>query len=75
MLNSVSDPENYWTYFLAIDNFKFRRMVLPGDTLIMKCELDFPIKHGIAKMTGRGYVGKNLVCEGSMTASMIKKNP
>lgn len=75
VLNSVSDPENYWTYFLAIDNFKFRRMVLPGDTLIMKCELDFPIKHGIAKMTGRGYVGKNLVCEGSMTASMIKKNP
>ena len=75
VLNSVPDPENYWTLFLAIDNFKFRRMVVPGDTLIIKCELDFPIKRGIAKMSGRAYVGKKLVCEGSMTASMIKKNP
>ena len=75
VLNSVPDPENYWTLFLAIDNFKFRRMVVPGDTLIIKCELDFPIKGGIAKMSGRAYVGKKLVCEGSMTASMIKKNP
>ncbi len=74
VLNSVPDPENYWTYFLAIENFKFRRMVLPGDTFIMKCELLMPIKRGIAKMKGRAYVGKHLVCEGTMTASIVRKD-
>ncbi len=74
VLNTVPDPENYWTYFLAIENFKFRRMVLPGDTLIMKCELLMPIKRGIAKMKGRAYVGKNLICEGIMTASIVRKD-
>ncbi len=74
VLNSVPDPENYWTYFLAIESFKFRRMVVPGDTFILKCELLMPIKRGIAKMKGKGYVGKNLVCEGIMTASIVKRN-
>jgi len=74
VLNSVPDPENYWTYFLAIENFKFRRMVVPGDTFVLKCELLMPIKRGIAKMKGRAYVGKNLVCEGTMTASIVKRN-
>ncbi len=74
VLNTVEDPENYWTYFLSIEGFKFRKMVLPGDTLILKCELLAPIKRGIAKMYGRGYVGKNLVCEGTMVASIVRKD-
>jgi UDP-3-O-[3-hydroxymyristoyl] N-acetylglucosamine deacetylase/3-hydroxyacyl-[acyl-carrier-protein] dehydratase len=74
VLNTVPDPENYWTYFLAIENFKFRRMVVPGDTFVLKCDLLMPIKRGIAKMKGRGYVGKNLVCEGTMTASIVKRS-
>lgn len=74
VLNTVDDPENYWTYFLGVDGFRFRKMVLPGDTLIMKCELTNPIKRGIAKMYGRAYVGKTLVCEGSMTASIVRKD-
>ncbi|MEN8248057.1 MAG: bifunctional UDP-3-O-[3-hydroxymyristoyl] N-acetylglucosamine deacetylase/3-hydroxyacyl-ACP dehydratase [Bacteroidota bacterium] len=74
VLNTVPDPENYWTYFLGIDNFRFRKMVLPGDTLIIKCELTAPIKRGIAKMNGKAYVGDNLVCDGSMTASIVKRD-
>jgi UDP-3-O-[3-hydroxymyristoyl] N-acetylglucosamine deacetylase/3-hydroxyacyl-[acyl-carrier-protein] dehydratase len=74
VLNTVPDPENYWTYFLGIDNFRFRKMVLPGDTLIMKCELTQPIKRGICKMDGKAYVGNTLVCEGSMTASIVKRD-
>ncbi len=74
VLNSVPDPENYWTYFLGIENFKFRKMVVPGDTFVMKCELTMPIKRGIAKMKGYGYVGKNLVCQGTMTASIVRKS-
>jgi len=74
VLNTVPDPENYWTYFLGIENFRFRKMVLPGDTLVIQCDLIAPIKRGIAKMYGRGYVGNSLVCEGSMTASIVRKD-
>ena len=74
VLNSVPDPENYWTYFLAIENFRFRKMVLPGDSLIIRCDLLAPIKRGIAKMNGKAYVGKNLVAEGIMTASIVRKD-
>lgn len=74
VLNTVSDPENYWTYFIAIEKFRFRKMVLPGDTLLIKCDLMSPIKRGIAKMQGSTYVGNNLVCEGIMTASIVKKD-
>jgi len=74
VLNTVPDPENYWTYFLGIEDFRFRKMVLPGDTLIIQCDLLAPIKRGIAKMSGRGYVGSTLVCEGTMTASIVRKD-
>ncbi|MEO1049818.1 MAG: bifunctional UDP-3-O-[3-hydroxymyristoyl] N-acetylglucosamine deacetylase/3-hydroxyacyl-ACP dehydratase [Bacteroidota bacterium] len=75
VLNTVPDPENYWTYFLGIENFKFRKMVRPGDTLVIKCDLLAPIKRGIAKMYGRAFVGKSLVCEGTMIASIVRKDP
>jgi UDP-3-O-[3-hydroxymyristoyl] N-acetylglucosamine deacetylase/3-hydroxyacyl-[acyl-carrier-protein] dehydratase len=74
VLNTVPDPENYWTYFLGIENFKWRKMVIPGDTLVIKCKLLAPIRRGIAKMQGEAYVGNNLVCEGTMTACIIKKD-
>ena len=74
VLNTVPDPENYWTYFLGIDNSRFRKMVLPGDTLVIKCELTQPIKRGIAKMTAKAYVGNTLVSEGAMTASIVKRD-
>ena len=73
-LNTVPDPENYWTYFLGIENFKFRKMVFPGDTLVMRDELLAPIKRGFVKMKGTAYVGNNLVCEGVMTAVIVKKD-
>ncbi|MDH5608789.1 MAG: bifunctional UDP-3-O-[3-hydroxymyristoyl] N-acetylglucosamine deacetylase/3-hydroxyacyl-ACP dehydratase [Cyclobacteriaceae bacterium] len=73
-LNSVPDPENYWTYFLGIDNFKFRKMVFPGDTLVMRLELLAPIRRGFVKMKGAAYVGNTLVCEGIMTAVIVRKD-
>jgi UDP-3-O-[3-hydroxymyristoyl] N-acetylglucosamine deacetylase/3-hydroxyacyl-[acyl-carrier-protein] dehydratase len=73
VLNTVPDPENYWTYFLGVENFRFRKMVLPGDTLVIRCELTAPIKRGICKMSGKAYVGNTVVCEGSMTASIVKR--
>jgi UDP-3-O-[3-hydroxymyristoyl] N-acetylglucosamine deacetylase / 3-hydroxyacyl-[acyl-carrier-protein] dehydratase len=73
-MNTVEDPENYWTYFLSIDNAKFRKMVTPGDTLIFKCEIKEPIKRGIMKMTGQAYVAGNLVCEATLTAAIVRKD-
>lgn len=74
VLNTVPDPENYWTFFLGIQEVRFRKMVVPGDTLVIQCDLLAPIKRGIAKMYGRAFVGNNLVCEGTMTASIVRKD-
>ena len=74
VLNTVPDPQNYWTYFLKIEECKFRRPVMPGDTLILRCDLLEPIKRGIAKMHGRAFVGDKLVTESKMIASIVKKN-
>ena len=74
VLSTVPDPDNYWTYFLSIDSCKFRKMVIPGDTIIFHCRLLDPIKRGIARMQGMAYVGKTLVCESIMTARIVKKD-
>lgn len=73
VLSKVPDPENYATYFLAIEQCRFRKKVIPGDTLIMHCELLTDIKRGIVKMQGKGFVGDKLVCETIMTALILKE--
>ncbi|WP_114783154.1 bifunctional UDP-3-O-[3-hydroxymyristoyl] N-acetylglucosamine deacetylase/3-hydroxyacyl-ACP dehydratase [Botryobacter ruber] len=74
VLNTVENPEDYWPYFLGIDKCRFKRKVLPGDTIIFKCELLAPIKRGIAKMAGQAFVGGKLVMEAEMSASIVKKD-
>lgn len=73
VLSTVPDPENYWPYLIGIENCRFRRNVLPGDTVIFKCVFTSPMKRGIVKMTGRGYVAGQLVCEADMIANLVKK--
>ncbi|GAB3894307.1 bifunctional UDP-3-O-[3-hydroxymyristoyl] N-acetylglucosamine deacetylase/3-hydroxyacyl-ACP dehydratase [Spirosoma agri] len=73
VLSTVPDPENYWPFLVGIENCRFRRNVLPGDTVIFRCEFTSPMKRGIVKMQGRGYVNDNLVCEADMIASLVKK--
>lgn len=72
-LSNVPDPENWDTYFLKIDNAKFKAKILPGDTLILKLELIDPIKRGICHMQGTIYVGNKLVTEADMTAQIIRR--
>lgn len=74
LLNTVDKPENYWTYFVAIDECRFKRMVVPGDTLIIKCTLTMPIRRGIAKMKGQIFVGDKVVCEATISASLVRKD-
>jgi UDP-3-O-[3-hydroxymyristoyl] N-acetylglucosamine deacetylase/3-hydroxyacyl-[acyl-carrier-protein] dehydratase len=73
-LNTVTDPGNWDTYFLKIDNTKFKAKVVPGDTLILKMELLEPIRRGIVHMQGTAYVGSKIVSEGELTAQIIRKN-
>ena len=72
VLGSVDDPALYSTYFLKIDSVKFKRKVVPGDTLVLKLELLEPIRRGIAKMRGQAFVGNQVVTEGVMMAQIVK---
>jgi len=65
--------DRYDTYFLKIDNCKFKQKVVPGDTLIMKMELMHPIRRGICEMKGTIFVGSKLVCEAELTAQIVKR--
>lgn len=72
-LSTVPDPENYVTYFLKVDNVKWRSKVVPGDTLIFKNVLLEPIRRGICQMQGEAYVGNKLVMEATMMAQIVKQ--
>lgn len=72
VLSTVPDPRNYLTYFLKIDNVRFRAQVLPGDTIVFRCDLMEPIRRGIAQMKGVGMVGEKVVVEAEMMAQISK---
>jgi UDP-3-O-[3-hydroxymyristoyl] N-acetylglucosamine deacetylase/3-hydroxyacyl-[acyl-carrier-protein] dehydratase len=73
-LSNVADKGNWDTYFLKIDNTRFKAMVRPGDTLILKLELLEPIRRGIVHMQGTAYVGSKIVSEGELTAQIVRRN-
>src|SRR6056300_779755 len=72
VLNTVPDPENYLTFFMKIDNVKFKHQVNPGDTLIFDCELITPIRRGICHMRALAFVGDKLVSEAELMAQIVK---
>jgi len=72
-LSSVPDPENYMTYFMKIDGVKFKRKVIPGDTVIFKLELLTPIRRGIVHMMGKGYVNGTQCIEAELMAQIVKE--
>lgn len=72
VLSTVPDPENYLTYFMKIDNVKFKQQVMPGDTLIFKCDLVSPIRRGICHMTAYAYANGKLVSEAELMAQIVK---
>ncbi|MBQ9559593.1 MAG: bifunctional UDP-3-O-[Bacteroidaceae bacterium] len=72
VLGGLDEPERYSTYFLRIDNVKFRQKVVPGDTLILRAEIIAPLSHSIVSMQGYAFVGENCVAEATLTAQVIK---
>ncbi len=73
VLSTVPDPENYLTLFMKIDKVKFKRQVLPGDTLIFHCSLISPIRRGICHMQAYAYANDKLVSEAEMMAQIVKR--
>lgn len=74
LLNSVPDPENYVTYFLKIENARFRNPVTPGSTLIFKLNLVNPIRRGICQMQATAYIGNKIAAEATLTAQLMLRN-
>ena len=72
VLNGVENPQEYSTYFLKIDNVRFKRKVVPGDTLQLEVYLLEPIRRGIASMMGKVFVGGQLACEATLMAQIIR---
>ena len=72
-LSTVGNPSDYDTYFLKLDAVKFKRKVLPGDTLILKMELVAPIRRGIVQMRGTTFVGNQVASEGELTAQIVDR--
>ncbi|MCK5066505.1 MAG: bifunctional UDP-3-O-[3-hydroxymyristoyl] N-acetylglucosamine deacetylase/3-hydroxyacyl-ACP dehydratase [Bacteroidales bacterium] len=73
VLGTVPDPENYSSYFLKIDKVKFKRKVIPGDTLVIKVDLLEPVRRGIALVFAEIFVGNQLVMEGELMAQIVKQ--
>jgi UDP-3-O-[3-hydroxymyristoyl] N-acetylglucosamine deacetylase/3-hydroxyacyl-[acyl-carrier-protein] dehydratase len=72
VLSQYEDPENYLTFFMKIDKVKFRKMVVPGDTLVFEISYVSPYRRGVAHMCGKAYVNDELVTEAEMMAKIQK---
>ena len=73
ILSTVEDPENYLTFFMKIDNAKFKRKVIPGDTIIFRLNLISPIRRGLCHMHGKGFVDGKIVVEADLLAQIAPK--
>ncbi|MEJ7769957.1 MAG: bifunctional UDP-3-O-[3-hydroxymyristoyl] N-acetylglucosamine deacetylase/3-hydroxyacyl-ACP dehydratase [Chitinophagaceae bacterium] len=72
-INALMEKGQYDTYFLKIDNCKFKRMVVPGDTMLLRMELSAPIRRGICEMKGTVYVGNKICTEANLVAQLVKR--
>ena len=72
VLNTLEEPERWSTYFMKIDDVKFRQKVVPGDTIVFKVDLLAPLRHGISSMKGYIFVGDQVVAEATFTAQIVK---
>jgi len=73
ILNTVDNPQDYLTFFMKIDNAKFKMKVIPGDVIIFSCNLISPIRRGLCHMHGKGFVNGKIVVEADLLAQIAKK--
>ena len=73
ILSTVENPQDYLTFFMKIDNAKFKRKVIPGDTIIFRLNLISPIRRGLCHMHGTGFVDGKIVVEADLLAQIASK--
>lgn len=73
VLSPQENPSDWDTFFLKIDNAKFKSFVVPGDTVIFKMELVAPVRRGICQMQGTAYVGNKIVAEADLVAQIVNR--
>ncbi|MEM6800728.1 MAG: bifunctional UDP-3-O-[3-hydroxymyristoyl] N-acetylglucosamine deacetylase/3-hydroxyacyl-ACP dehydratase [Bacteroidota bacterium] len=73
LLNTIDNPKSIWVYFVAIDNVRFKKPVIPGDTLILELEMT-ALRRNICKMSGKAYVDGQLVSSADLVASVVPKD-
>ena len=73
ILGELENPQDYSTYFMKIESAKFKRKIIPGDTLVFKLELVEPIRRGIVHMQGIGYENNQIAVEAEMMAVITKE--
>ena len=73
LLNTIEDPKSIWVYFVAIDNARFKKPVIPGDVLELELEMT-ALRRSICKMSGKAFVDGNLVCSADLVASVVPKS-
>lgn len=72
VLNDLEEPEKHSTYFVKIDNAKFRRKVVPGDVMVIRLKITAPLRRSLVSMKGEVYIGDTLACEADLMAQVIK---
>ena len=73
LLSTVENPQDYLTFFMKIDNAKFKKKVVPGDTIIFRLNLISPIRRGLCHMHGKGFVEGDIVVEADLLAQIVPK--
>ena len=73
ILSTVDNPKDYLTYFLKIDNAKFKKKVVPNEKIIFHLKLISPIRRGLCHMHGKGYVNEKIVVEADLLAQILRK--
>ena len=73
ILSTVENPQDYLTYFLKIDNAKFKKKVVPNEKIIFHLKLISPIRRGLCHMHGKGYVNEKIVVEADLLAQILRK--
>ena len=74
ILSTVDNPQDYLTFFMKIDNAKFKRKVVPNDTIIFRLDLLSPVRRGLCHMHGKGFVDEKIVVEADLLAQIAPKN-
>ncbi len=73
LLNNIENPKSIWVYIVAVDNARFKKPVVPGDTLVFELKMT-AMRRSICKMSGKAYVDGKVVCEADLTASVVPKD-